>query len=442
MSIFKTYDIRGVFGEDLSKENCINISKAIASYCVKKGYKHIVCGKDARLSSDFIHENLILELKNVGLIVDDIGLVTTPVFNYSIVALKSDFGVMITASHNPKEYNGFKMCTSGPLPLYYENGIAEIQTIYQNLGFCKPLEDGKVTKVEIIPAYAKYISSLFKAITIPFVADCSNGPSGLVMDAVSEFVGIHPILINKEPDGNFPNHPPNPLEKENLSQLSEKVKAEKVAFGICFDGDGDRAFFVDETGEPICLDVIFSILLKSELLRNPGQEIYYDLRFSKIVEKAILAYHGVPIKLRVGNPFYKEKLINTGGVLAGELSGHIMYANNYSIDDSIYALMKLLEILKTEKKPLSKLCEEFNDFNKSDEINLKVDDPNKVFEKIKTHYSYSRIEQIDGISVYSEGFWFNIRKSNTEPLVRLNLEADSKKMLELKIAEVKKLILD
>ena len=440
MSIFKTYDIRGVFDKELTKENCINISKAIATYCVKKGFKHISCGKDARLSSDFIHQTLLSELKKAGLIVENTGLVTTPVFNYSIVALKSDFGVMVTASHNPKEYNGFKMCTAGPLPIYYERGISEIEEIYNKAEFCKESAEGKVTKVEIIPSYAKYLSSLFKAKTIPFVADCSNGPSGIVMDAISDAVGIHPILINKEPDGNFPGHPPNPLEKENLSQLSEKVKAEKVAFGVCFDGDGDRAFFVDENGEIIPLDVIFSILSKHELLKNPGEEIYYDLRFSQTVERAILKYHGVPIKLRVGNPFYKEKLIKTGGVLAGELSGHIMYAKNYSIDDSIYALLKLLEILKSEKKPLSELCEEFNNFNKSDEINLKVENPDDIFERIKSTFSSQRIELIDGISVYSKDFWFNIRKSNTEPLIRLNLEANSYEILNLKIKELKELI--
>ena len=442
MSVFKTYDIRGVFDKDLTKENCINISKAIATYCVRKGYKHISCGKDARLSSDFIHQNLLLELKKAGLFVEDIGLVTTPVFNYSIVALKSDFGVMVTASHNPKEYNGFKMCTAGPMPLYYENGISEIEEIYNKSAFCKEIDGGKITNIEIIPSYAKYLSSLFKAKTIPFVADCSNGPSGIVMDLVSEFVGIHPILINKEADGNFPSHDPNPSEKENLSELSDKVKSEKVAFGVCFDGDGDRAFFVDEKGEIVPLDVIFSILSKHELLENPGQEIYYDLRFSQTVERAILKYHGVPIKLRVGNPFYKDKLLRQGGALAGELSGHIMYAKNYSIDDSIYALMKLLEILKNEKKPLSKLCEEFNNFYKSDEINLKVENPDKAFERIKSAFSNQKIELIDGISVYAQGFWFNVRKSNTEPLVRLNLEADSKEMLELKVAELKKIILE
>lgn len=440
MSIFKTYDIRGIWGEELNKDTCENLAKAIGTFCINREIPIVVLGRDGRKSSPEAYEIFKETLLSQGINIYDIGLVPTPVFYYSVIRMNVRFGIMITASHNPKEYNGVKMCYDKALPLTYNLGISEIERIYNTSAFESLKGKGKLQRVDGIAFYCDHLCNFFKAVPLNFAVDVSNGPQSLVIKKLSSELGIKPIVLNSKVDGNFPGHSPNPMKEGAMGELSKVVQDQELNFGVCFDGDGDRIAVVDEKGRSVALDTLFSLFIKHELMNKPGETVYYDLRFSKIVEETILKYRGVPEKMRVGNPFYKEKLLKRGGILAGELSGHIMFAKNYSIDDPVFAMLRLLEILKKEKKPLSQLLDEFCPFYKSEEINLMVEEPDKVLDKIEETFSDLKLEKIDGVSVYGDEFWFNVRKSNTEPLVRLNVEADNQKILEREKEEIREII--
>ncbi len=442
MSIFKTYDIRGVWGEELDENSCTNLAKAIGTFCINREIPIVVLARDGRNSSPEMYEIFKQTLLSQGINIYDVGLVPTPVFYYSVIRMNVRFGIMITASHNPKEYNGVKMCYDKALPLTYNMGISEIERIYQESAFESRDNEGNIQEVDGIAFYCEHLCNFFKAVPLNFAVDVSNGPQSLVIKKLKTEQGITPLILNSKVDGNFPGHSPNPMKEGVMGELSRIVQDQELNFGVCFDGDGDRIAVVDEKGRKVALDSLFSLFIKYELIEKPGETVYYDLRFSKIVEETILKYRGVPKKMRVGNPFYKEKLLKQGGVLAGELSGHIMFAKNYSIDDPVYAMLRLLEILKKEKKPLSQLLDEFGPFYKSEEINLRVEEPDKVLDKIEETFSNMKIEKIDGISVYGKDFWFNVRKSNTEPLVRLNIEADNPNILEREKEEVREIIIN
>jgi len=440
MKIFKTYDIRGIWEEDINEDIAEDLAKAIASFCIQRNFLTIALARDARLSSPKIYKIVKEVLINQGLNIYELDVIPTPVFYYSTIRLNADFGIMITASHNPKEYNGIKMCFKNALPVRYKTGIDEIERIYNEKSFKSLNKRGKSVKADGIEFYCEHILNGFKAITLPFAVDVSNGPQAKVIYRLARELGIKPVILNGDIDGNFPGHGPNPMESSSLKIVSEFVQKNELNFGVAFDGDGDRIIAVDEKGRIVPLDALFSLFIKHELLNNPGEKIYFDLRFSKVVEETILKYRGVPVKMRVGNVFYKEKLMKEGGLLGGELSGHIMFSRNYCIDDPVFSMLILLQIIKSEKKPLSEILDEFDHFFKSEEINIKVKNPDEVFDGIKKEFERCDFEYIDGMSVYCKGFWFNIRKSNTEPYVRINIEVDSEDILEEKKNEIVKLI--
>lgn len=433
MGIFKEYDIRGVYPSELDEETAYKIGHSVARFFKTK---KLIVGRDCRLSSPSLARALINGILDESVNVIDIGMVSTPM-HYHMLAEMKENGVMVTASHNPPQYNGFKLVRSNILQLTYETGIKQVEKIFLKNDF-EMKHPEHLIKKDILDEYVGYIYHKFRDndfSKLKIVIDFSNG-AGAVPKDVFDRLRIKNIKLNEKIDGRFPGHGPNPMLKENMRQLQREVKRKKADAGIIFDGDADRVRFVDEKGQVVPVDFVFVLLAKAALKNSKETRCYYDLRFSKVVEEEIKKAGGTPKMLRVGNPFYKKALMN-GGLIAGELSGHIMYHDNHDIDDALYASLKLLAILSKGNK-FSELVKPLKRYFQSDEINIKVKDKKNVLKKIEKKYKKHKILKTDGISVYADDFWFNIRESQTEPLIRLRVEANTNQKLKKIVNEVLK----
>lgn len=431
-SIFHKYDIRGIYPEQFNEIIAERIARAFMVFVnekYKKSNPVIAIGRDGRRGSNTIYDSVINALVDSGAYVMPLGILTTPLTFFVSSINKADFSIMITASHNPKEYNGMKI-SKGSLPVYENNGLKIIQEYYikkkktSGIGDIKYFDAIGFYKNEMLKKFSDLMNYDEKKIVI----DASNGLAGYVLDEINKELNIKYIPLNFEIDGNFPNHEPNPLLKESSEQLKKEIIKEKADFGVLFDGDGDRIFLVDENGKQYDADILIAFF-SEKLLKESNDEkrIYYDLRCSKIVEEVILKNNGIPVKMPVGNPYYKEKLLKEQGLFGGELSGHLMFREHYGLDDAIFAFFKLLYYIKDEKRKLSEIFDSYQKYFKIPETNFRINkNPDRIIEKIKQRFKNERIEELDGITVYLEDSWFNLRKSNTEPLIRLNLESKNK----------------
>ena len=424
MTIYKEYDIRGIVPKEIDQKKAYEIGLATAKFLDSRT---VIVGMDGRSSSEKLKTSLMEGITDYGTNVIDIGLVSTPVFYHAVIKLKKK-GIMVTASHNPKEYNGFKISDEKAIPFVCETGICGIGKLVGKK-MPKSRKKGKVEKKSILEDYIKYLERKFskqnfKGINV--VVDFSNG-SGAVAEKIFKRLKIKHKLICNKIDGKFPCHGPNPMVEGATEKLGREVRKEKADMGIIFDGDADRVFFVDEKGKFIQTDHSFALLAKEALRKKKGK-VYFDLRFSRVVSETIQEAGGTPVMLRVGNHFYK-KALKKEGVIASEYSDHIMYNENYSIDDGVYASLKMISILASKKKKMSELIEPLKRYYDSGEINLKVKNKDKALERIAKKYSKNIEMFLDGVSVYTKDYWFNLRKSNTQPVIRLKIEATSKKVL-------------
>ena len=415
--IFKAYDIRGIYGEQLNEDIAYKIGRAFAMYIGSK----IVVARDNRLSSDSLFEALTRGITDQGSDVYDIGLSTSPMFYFAVSNLVCDGGVIITASHNPPQYNGFKMVRSDAMPLSGEDGIDQIKQLVEENNFSSS-KKGNISTLDITD---KYVNSFeIKKYNLKVVVDTANSVSGLIVNRM--FRGVSLFHLFSELDGSFPNHEPNPLEEKNIKDLREKVLEYGADIGIAFDGDGDRVFFVDEKGELISSDLIIALIAK--LI---DKKVLYDLRCSNIIKETARD----SVMWRVGHSFIKKKMKDEDIFFGGEYSGHYYLKQGSSYFESPYfVIYKLFEAM--ENKKLSELIAPFKKYYHSGELNFEVKDKQSVIEKVEKNYSYGKITKIDGVRIDFDDWWFLLRGSNTEPILRLIIEAKSKELLDGKIKEI------
>jgi len=436
MTIFKAYDIRGKYPEEFNEETAGKIAKAFSQFLKPKT---IVLGMDMRLSSKKIQKSIINALISQGIKITNIGLVSTPMFYFAVNHFKADAGILITASHNPKEYNGLKLVEKEAKPINYDNGLSQIEKMINN-EFKESKTKGKVEEKNILKDYLEYMKKyLLKVKKFKVVADYGNGMSSLTTKKILEKLGINLINLYDKPDGAFPNHEANPLKPETTAILQKKVLEEKADLGVAFDGDGDRMLFVDDLGERLEGDITTAILAK-QILKKGKEKIMYDLRSTKAVSEIITENGGIPVMSRVGHSFIKEKMRKENIFFAGEISGHYYFRDNFFTESTDIPLIMILNLLSTENKKLSELKKEIIRYSHSGEINKEVKDREIIFERLKEKYSNLKLIGLDGLTFQDKNYWFNVRASNTEPVIRVNLEADTKEIMKKKLEEVFELI--
>lgn len=424
-SIFKAYDIRGIYGENLDETLAGKIGRAFATFlkCRK-----VVIGHDMRPHSIPLFKALADGLMAQGVEVIDIGLCSTPISYYANGKLGADASIMLTASHNPGEWNGFKLCREKAIPISGATGIRDIERIVLAESFAPACGGGKVTRVNMTDDYIDHIRS-FADIRRPLriAVDFANA-MGIVENRVLDgLVSIDPLFDTL--DGSFPNHEANPLLEETWTALQHKVQNGNYDFAIAYDGDADRAGFMDEKGEIIPMDIITALIAGMVLKRDKGATIFYDLRSSWAVKEVIEANGGKPMQSRVGHAFIKQQMRDHNAVFAGELSGHYYFKENYFAESSSLAALYVANLLSDSDAPMSELIRPIRKYHASGEINSEVEDPEAVFRQLRETYGHGRVSELDGLSVEFDDWWFNVRASNTEPLIRLNLEARTREQM-------------
>lgn len=445
-SIFKAYDVRGIYPSQFNEVDAKLIGNAFARFAKSK---KIIVGRDMRISSDKIFKTITQGINDFGVDVIDIGLVSTDTVYYASGKLNFP-GIMITASHNPGKYNGFKFCLEKASPVSKETGLERIKNLTKKLKNkippIPPLlkgEQGKIFKKNVLQDYKKFALSFINKKQIKqlkIVVDAGNGMAGKIVPIFFNNLGIKTIPLFFKLDGTFPNHLASPIEKKNLKDLIKKVKVAKTDLGMAFDGDADRVFFLDEKAKPISGAIITAIIAKNILIKNPNEKIIYDLRCGHIVPETIKKHKGKPIMERVGHSFIKATMKKNNAIFGGELSGHYYYRDNFYADSGIITALIVLEILSKSNQKMSQIVNEFEKYHQIEETNFKVADKDKKIKEIKKKYSDGKQFGLDGLTTEYKNWWFNVRASNTEPVLRLNLEADTKKLMIKKKKELSQII--
>lgn len=441
--IFKAYDIRGSYPNELNENIAFKIGAAFVNLLKAQ---NIVVGRDMRLSSPGLAKAFIKGALGSEALVTDIGMVTTPMLNYSVIMGNFDAGAMVTASHLPAEFNGFKLCRESAIPLSGDAGLQALEELVRkskNL-VLQQTSNRESQKLDFLGLYIDKLSSfVHNPKSLKIVVDAGNGTAGQEVLALAErFPQWDLISMYMKPDGRFPHHIANPLIESTTLDLQNRVVKEKADIGIAFDGDADRCGFIDEKGDRIPEDLITALIAESFLANNPGAVIIYDLRSSRVVPETISQLGGKPLRSRVGHAFIKELMRKENAVFAGELSGHYYYRDMGFTDNAIFTMIWMLNFLSAKNPPLSTLVKPLRKYRSTGEINLQVRDKEPIFVTLEKVYADATIDHLDGLTVQYESWWFNLRPSNTEPVIRLNMEAADTKTLEVKKEEVLKSIKD
>lgn len=448
--VFKAYDVRATYPEPLNEDIAWRIGNATAQFLRTSlsGYDRsdpemnkLVVGRDMRRSSPALATALIEGVTATGTQVIDIGMVDTSQIYFATNHLKCCGGVQVTASHNPENYNGFKVSGLRGKPIGADTGLREIQRIAEAIARHSVESPETVQQVDLAEPYRAHVRRfLDKPGPTRVVVDASNGMAGRWFPILfGDVPDLEVIELNFEHDGTFV-HPPNPLVPENLSQTRAAVREHKADFGACFDGDADRCMFVDEKDRIIGCDLITALLAEEFLKTNPGATIVYDLRSSRIVPDKVRAAGGEPRRQRVGHVFMKRAMAETNAVFGGELSGHFYFRDFFYCDSGLFAFAALLNVLTHRKAPLSELLAPFERYVASGERNFENEDKQGTFRRIEQKYSDATVDHLDGVTVHYPDWWFNVRASNTEPLLRLNMEAGDQATLDARMAELAPLL--
>jgi len=427
--IFKAYDVRGIVPDDLDEDVARRIGSAFAEWAAAP---RIAVGHDCRLSSpslaSAIHEGIAAR----GVDVADLGLASTDLLYFSSGALDVP-GVMLTASHNPPQWNGLKFCLAGAKPVGQDTGLGEIRAMAEQDEYPQAPSQGTVERRRMLEAYVEHVLSFIDPSSIEpltVVADTANGMGGLVVPPVMARLPVTFVHLYPELDGTFPNHPADPIQPENQQDLKRTALEEGADIGLAFDGDADRVFLVDERAEGVSGSEVTALVAQAMLKRYPGAPIVYNLICSWAVPEVILENGGTPVRTRVGHSFIKQVMAETGAVFGGEHSGHYYFRDNYRADSGLIAAVVVLEQLSKAGVPLSKLLEPFRRYKSSGEINTPVLDQQGTIERIAAAFAEGREDRTDGLTVEFDDWWFNVRPSNTEPLLRLNVEAKTEERLK------------
>ncbi len=440
--IFKAYDIRGVYPEEINEEAAHKIGRAYTLFIKKvsgKDNPQIVIGRDNRNSSPSLFEELKRGIIEEGADVINIGLSTTPILYFSVAEYGSDGGVIVTSSHNPKQYNGFKLVREEAISLSEDTGLGEIRDIVLTCQFEESKEKEKVVKKDPKEDYVKKNISP-ESFKVKIIVDTANSVSGIVVPEMLKNTEL--IHIFSELDGDFPNHDPNPTEEENMKALRREVVGKKADLGLTFDGDGDRVLFMDEKGEVVPSDLILALVSSIILRNNLGSKILYDVRCSNIVPETIESLGGRAIQSRVGHSFFKAKMRREDIVFGGEYSGHYYakYEDKYFFEAPYLTVFSVLEEMKDTGKKLSELIRPFRKYYHSGEINFKAENKEKIMEETGERYKDGKVTAIDGLRIDFEDWWFSLRASNTEPLLKLTVEAKTEELMKEKVEELRAVI--
>lgn len=440
-SIFKSYDIRGIYPQYLDQKAAYQIGVAFSKYT---GAKKVAVGYDARISSPALFESLRKGIISQGVDFYSIGQVPSECLYFAVGNYDFDAGIMITASHNPKEYNGFKMVKKEGNFIKVIPG-EDLFSMIKQPSSAKIVEDkSRIFEKDIWQDYIRHIFSfvdLKKVKPFKLVIDASNGVAGLSVSKIKDKLPVEIIDLNFKPDGNFPNHAPNPLLEGSADQITQAIKETNADFGFIFDADADRIYLITEKGDFVKADITLILLAKYFLQKNPGTYIAHHVTCSKAVPEFIKKWGGHPIRTKVGFIHIQQGLIQNNGIMGGELSGHYCFRDNFYSDSGMIALLTLLQIISEDGRKVSEIVKEISPYAKDPEINFEVTDKLEVINKIKEKYADGNQDFLDGITVEYEDWWFNVRPSNTEPLLRLTIEVYKKELLEQKKKELSDFIL-
>jgi phosphomannomutase len=440
--VFKAYDVRGIYPDELDEEGAYAIGRA---YVEEFEPRSIAVGRDMRVSSPSMAEAVMRGAADAGADVADVGMVGTEMVYFAVGELELDGGVMVTASHNPKEYTGMKIVRRGALPVGGDSGLLDIRTRAGAGARHETGAKGTVRQEDIWPRWVETVLSfidLDRVKPLRVVIDAANGMAGVMLPPVLERLPIDAIPYFFEPDGTFPNHEPNPLLPENREFIVDKVKEENADLGVAFDGDADRCFFVDDTGEFVPGDFVTALLAESIVEKEPGARILYDVRASWAVPETIERAGGTPLVNRVGHAFFKHRMREEAAVFGGEVSGHYYFRDFSQADSGVIPFLLMLELVSKRGQKLSEILRPYNErYFITGELNTPVDDVALKLQELKERFGpEGTVSHLDGLSVDSKDWHMNVRPSNTEPLLRLNLEALSPDLMERKRDEVLEVI--
>jgi phosphomannomutase len=434
-SIFKAYDVRGVVPDELDEDVARRVGGAFVDWA---DLTSVVVGYDCRLSSPSLAEAIRDGITSRGADVVDLGLASTDLLYFASGSLDAA-GIMLTASHNPPRYNGVKFCLAGARPVGEDTGLEEIRALAEGDARPPVAARGSVRRADLMDAYVEHVLSFIDAPNIRplnVVVDTANGMGGLVVPAVFARLPLKVTHLFAELDGTFPNHPADPIDPENQRDLKREVLAREADVGLAFDGDADRVFFVDERAEGVSGSDVTALVGRAVLSREPGAKIVHNLICSWAVAEVIRENGGTPIRSRVGHSFIKQVMAETAAAFGGEHSGHYYFRENYRADSGLIAAVVVLEQLSLAGVPLSELLRPLRRYYSSGEINTHVEDRFGRIEQIAAAYASGRHDRLDGLTVEFNDWWFNVRPSNTEPLLRLNVESRTEELLKEKTDEV------
>lgn len=438
-AIFKAYDVRGTYPDQIDADVARRTGAAFAEVMRREdpGLATVVVGNDMRPSGVELVAAFNEGVTSQGIDVIALGLASTDMLYYAAGALNMP-GAVFTASHNPAQYNGIKMCRAGAAPIGAESGLADIKQLVID-GVAPAEQTGSVSERDMLADFAAHVHSFIDPANLrplKIVADTANGMGGLVVPAVFESLPVDLEIMYPELDGTFPNHPADPINSANLEDLRARVLETGADVGLAFDGDADRVFLVDEKAQPISGSLTTAIVASGMLDKHDNATVIYNLICSKVVPEVVTEKGGTAVRSRVGHSFIKQLMAETGAVFAGEHSGHYYFKDNFRADSGLIAALVILEQLSLAGTSLSELCAPFRRYAASGEINTTVDDQQAVIEKVAAHFADADQDHLDGMTVDFGDWWFNLRASNTEPLLRLNLEAPTEADVEARVAEV------